>query len=341
MGVVWVTGCFGFAGRHLAAELIGRGHQVVAIDRPGRPTPAWARAAAIETLDLDLLDTDAVIAAIGRHRPDRIFHLAAQSSAPESFRAPQQTMRTNVEGTASLLEAIRQASGNLAPPRLLSVGSCEEYGAPDGQASGPIGEEHPLRPASPYAVSKAAQTLLCLQYQRAYALPIVCTRSFTHTGPGQTDRFVFSSFARQIAELERAGRSGVGRLKVGNLEAVRDVSDVRDVVRAYVDLLELAASGTIVNVCSGSGTRIRDGLDLLLGRAAHAIQIEVDPARLRPLDVPVFVGDPTRLRATIGWAPRTSIASTLDDLLGWWREELRRQQRSDAQGGEAWPGSAW
>jgi len=242
-------------------------------------------------------------------------------------------MRINVEGTASLLESIRRVSGEAPPPRLLSVGSCEEYGAPDGQSEGPITEQHPLRPASPYAVSKAAQTLLCLQYQRAYALPIVCTRSFTHTGPGQTDRFVFSSFARQIAELERVDSPAAGRLKVGNLEAIRDVSDVRDVVRAYADLLERAPSGTVVNVCSGSGLRIRDGLDLLLGRATRAIEVEVDPARLRPLDVPVFVGDPTHLRATIGWTPGMSIASTLDDLLDWWREELGRQDRSDVQGG--------
>ncbi len=319
----WVTGCFGFAGRHLTAELNRRGTRVIAIDRPGKEPPAWLAQAQAEPLELDLLDAQAVVAQLHRSAPSQVYHLAALSSAAESFQSPGATLRVNVEGTAGLLEGLRAHALSSPPPRLLAVGSCEEYGTPDDLGERPIAEDHPLRPASPYAVSKAAQTLLCLQYHRAYGLPVVCTRSFTHTGPGQSDRFVFSSFARQVAELEVQPPQAGGRIRVGNLEAVRDVSDVRDVVRAYVELLDLAEAGTVVNVCSGRGLRIREGLELLLRRAARPIPVEMDPTRLRPLDVPVFVGNAARLRSILGWIPQIPIERTLDDLLASWRQQLR------------------
>lgn len=314
MKVAWITGCFGFVGRHLARELVGRGFRVLGIDRPEREIPPGIPA---EPLLLDLSDERAVLGALTRTRPASIYHLASQSSAARSFEQPRLTLRTNVETTLGLLEALRLAEIEEAP-RLLSVGSCEEYGAPAAADDLPIHEGHPLRPASPYAVSKAAQTLLCQHYRRTYGLPVLCTRSFTHTGPEQEDRFVFSSFARQIADLERSGEAGV--LRVGNLEVVRDVSDVRDVARAYADLLATDTPHDVVNVCSGRGVRIREGLDHLLGRAKVPIEVQTDPARLRPSDVPRFVGDPTRLRETIGWNPSTPFTRSLDDLLQWWRE---------------------
>ena len=183
-------------------------------------------------------------------------------------------------------------------------------------------EDHALRPASPYAVSKAAQTLLCLQYHAAYELPIVCTRSFTHTGPGQSERFVFSSFARQIAEQERTAKNGRGELAVGNLKAVRDLSDVRDVVRAYAELAQRGQYGEVYNVCSGRGVAIEQGLGMLLDRSSLEIEVREDPSRLRPLDVPVFVGDASKLHETLGWTPSTPLEQSLGDLLEYWREQL-------------------
>jgi len=308
----WITGSAGFAGGHLARELLGRGHDLFGIDRAGgRQQPAG-----VHGLDLELADPEAVAEALGQTQPDAIFHLAAQSSAAASFTDPGGTLRTNIDATVGLLEGIRRWGRR---PRLLSVGSCEEYGPP-GPGELPLDEGQLLRPASPYAVSKAAQTLLCLHYRRTYGLPIVSTRSFTHTGPGQSDRFVFSSFARQIAEAERGG---AGVLKVGNLEATRDVSDVRDIARAYADLVALDDPPELVNVCGGRELKVRRGLELLLAQAQVEITVEQDPKRLRPSDVPRFVGDATRLRAAIGWAPETPIESTLSDLLEWWRAQLQ------------------
>ena len=181
----------------------------------------------------------------------------------------------------------------------------------------PIREEAPLRPASPYAVSKVAQGALALLYGPAGGMRVVLTRTFHHTGPGRGEAFAESSFARQIAEIEAGLRPPV--LKVGNLEAVRDFADVRDVVRAYWMLLEKGDAGAAYNVCSGKGRRIRDLLDLLLAASSARVEVRVDPDRLRPSDVPAQVGDPSRLRAATGWEPRIPLERTLLDLLDDWR----------------------
>jgi len=310
----WVTGCHGFVGPWLVRELQERRVEVWGIDRPGHTAPPDST---VPLLDLDLGDEHAVLSALEETHPDAIFHLAAQSSAGLSFEKPWETLRVNLRTTVGLLEGMRRTE---APrPTLLAVGSSEEYG-PVEEDEGPVEEDHALRPASPYAVSKAAQTLLCLQYHKAYGLPIVCTRSFMHTGPGQSDRFVFSSFARQIAELER--QAGGGILRVGNLAAVRDVSDVRDVTRAYAELAEKGAPGEIYNICSGRGVSIEEGLALLRSLSDVEVVVEVDPARLRPLDVPVLIGDPTKLKTRLGWVPSTELRKTLGDLLEYWRERI-------------------
>jgi GDP-4-dehydro-6-deoxy-D-mannose reductase len=196
------------------------------------------------------------------------------------------------------------------------VGSAEEYGpvAPDEL---PIREGAPLRPASPYAVSKVAQGALALLYGPAGGMRVVLTRTFHHTGPGRGEAFAESSFARQIAEIEAGLRPPV--LKVGNLEAVRDFADVRDVVRAYWLLLERGEGGAAYNVCSGKGRRVRDLLDTLLAASRARVEVRVDPDRLRPADVPAQVGDPSRLRAATGWEPRIPIERSLLDLLEDWR----------------------
>jgi GDP-4-dehydro-6-deoxy-D-mannose reductase len=184
----------------------------------------------------------------------------------------------------------------------------------------PLREDFVPRPASPYAVSKVAQGLLALSYGPAGGLRIVRTRTFHHTGPGRGETFAESSFARQIAEVEAGLRAPV--LMVGNLDAVRDYSDVRDVVRAYWALLEKGEAGAVYNVCSGQGWRIRDLLDMLLERSEVKVEVRVDAARLRPADVPVLVGDPSRLKEATGWAPRHRLADTLADLLEDWRARV-------------------
>lgn len=319
MKKAWVTGSHGFVGPWLIRELQARGVEVLGIDRPGQ---APLDDPVFTVLDLDLRDQEAVEQALEHTRPDAIFHLAAQSSAGLSFEQPWETLQVNLQTTVMLLEGMRRMKK--PQPKLVAVGSSEEYGPVKPQEP-PVKEEHLLRPASPYAVSKAAQTLLCQQYHKAYGLPIVCTRSFMHTGPGQSERFVFSSFARQIAELETLADGGV--LRVGNLAAVRDVSDVRDVVRAYADLSEKGDPSEIYNVCSGQGLSIEEGLDILRSFSTAEIVVEVDPARLRPLDVPVLIGDASKLRNRLGWSPSTPLEETLYHLLEYWREAIRDEDR--------------
>jgi GDP-4-dehydro-6-deoxy-D-mannose reductase len=209
-------------------------------------------------------------------------------------------------------------------PRVLVVGSADEYGIVEG-ASIPVREDTPLRPVSPYAVSKVAQGLLALEYAAPGGPEVLRTRTFPHTGPGRGEAFAESSFARQIAEVE-AGRRRPG-LEVGNLEAVRDFTDVRDVVRAYWALLEAGAGAAsrpdgVYNVCSGRGVRLGDLLSRLVALAGVEVEIRQDPGRFRPADIPVLVGDPSRLRAATGWEPRIALDRTLADLLEDWRARL-------------------
>ena len=311
---VWITGGHGFVGRVLATELAGRSVEVWTLERPDSANEDDDD----HTLRIALDDAEAVANALAETSPDAVVHLAAQSSGGLSFRIPRETLRNNVEATLGILEGIVARPAG-ARPRLLSIGSCEEYGAPTDDSELPLTEDQPLRPGSPYAVSKAAQTLLCQQYRRAHDLDLLAVRAFTHTGPGQTDRFVFGSWAKQIAELER---DGGGTLAVGNLEVSRDVSHVADVARAYADLLDVDWEHDVVNVCSGREIPLRRALDHLCGAARTPVAWEVDPSRLRPNDVPRFAGDPSRLLSMIGWIPSTPVETALDGLLDWWRARI-------------------
>ena len=306
--LVWVTGGSGFAGGHLRRELERRGVPVLSIDR---------RPGGDGTFDLDLSDAAAVTRAIEEHPAGHIIHLAGQSSGRVSLDQPVETVRNNLSITHGLLEGIRATAAERRP-RLLAVGSCEEYGFVAGEEELPLSEDQPLRPSNPYAVSKAAQTMLCQQYRRTWGLETLAVRAFTHTGPGQDDRFVFSAWARQIAEIERDG----GQLRVGNLSVSRDVSDVRDIARAYADLLEVDWPWDVTNLCSGRETRLEDALGLLVAAGKTDIEVETDPALLRPADVPRFVGSADRLRSMTGWIPETPIETTLGDLLEDWRARL-------------------
>jgi GDP-4-dehydro-6-deoxy-D-mannose reductase len=312
---VLITGVSGFVGGHVVDLLRDEQPQAEVFGLDSRPGNR-ARALGIDVVQADLHDGTSVRQALERVRPDRIVHLAAQSSPQRSWEDPAGTLQTNLLGLLHLLEGARSLS---LEPRLLVVGSAEEYGLVRPEET-PLGEDHPLRPVSPYAVSKVAQGFLALQYALSLGMPIVRTRTFHHTGPRRGEQFAESSFARQLAEIE-AGRRAP-RLDVGNLDAVRDFTDVRDVVRAYWALLECGQPGEVYNVCSGRGVRLADLLEELVRQSGQEVEIRVDPARLRPADVPVLVGNPARLRAATGWEPRTPLSQTLRDLLDHWRERV-------------------
>jgi GDP-4-dehydro-6-deoxy-D-mannose reductase len=313
---VLITGITGFAGSHLAEYLLEQpGVEVFGIRRWRSPLDNIAPILDRITLrDCDLRDPASVQAMMAAIQPDRIFHLAAQSFVPSSWDAPTETFQTNVIGQLNLLEAARSSR---VVPQIQIAGSSEEYGLVHEDEL-PILESNPLRPLSPYAVSKVSQDLLAYQYWKSYEIPVVRTRAFNHTGPRRGPVFATSNFARQIAEIEAGIREPV--IRVGNLEARRDFTDVRDVVRAYWLALERGASGEVYNVCSGTTHAIGDVLTTLLSMSEVAIPVEEDPARLRPSDVPVLLGDRTRFTLATEWEPEIAFETTLADLLSYWRE---------------------
>ncbi len=293
---VFVTGAAGFVGSRLVARLRARGDAVEATDR-----------------ELDVTRPDAVGAALAGFRPDAVAHLAALSFVPDSWSAPEAAFRVNFLGGRSVLDAAAAAA---PAARVLLVGSGAVYGSA-APGTPPFDESAPLRPASPYAWSKAAADRLGA-LRAARGLDVVRARPFNHTGPGRPDAFVESSFARQLAELE-AGR-GDGRVAVGNLDAVRDFLDVDDVVDAYLRLLDPTTPAGVYNVASGRGRPIRAVLDGLLALTSQRPAIREDPARWRPADA--GVGDASRLREVTGWQPRIAFEDTLSRLLDHWRKQV-------------------
>jgi GDP-4-dehydro-6-deoxy-D-mannose reductase len=249
--------------------------------------------------------------------PDRIFHLAAQSFVPASWSAPAETLRVNVIGQVYLFEAVRAAG---IDPQIHVAGSSEEYGLvhPDEL---PIKESNPLRPLSPYGVSKVAQENLAWQYHRSYGLKTVVTRGFNHEGPRRGEVFVTSSFAKQIAMIE-GGLRNPPVIYVGDLSSERDWTDVRDMARAYWLTLEHGVPGEVYNIACGVRRSVAEMLELLLTLTDARIQVEQDPARLRPSDVKVLHGDSSKFRALTGWEPRISFEQMMRDSLDWWRAKL-------------------
>lgn len=308
---ILVTGVSGFVGRHLAVVLAARGdacHGFGLGDPPADPTlDGWTSG--------DVLDADAVAAAVGASRPDAVVHLAGQSSAALSFEQPAETYRTNALGTWTLLEAVRRHAPGA---RVVIVGSGEAYGPQEDGSR--VAEDAPFRPVSPYALSKAAADSLSDAFAKRHGLRVIRTRSFGHTGPGQSPAFAVPSFARQIADIE-AGR-GDPVLRVGNLEVTRDLTDVRDVAQAYVALLEHGRPGAAYNVCRGEGVRLTDLVARMVARARRPIHVEVDPARVRPADLPWLVGDPSAIARDTGWSAATPLDATLDAALEDWRRRV-------------------
>jgi GDP-4-dehydro-6-deoxy-D-mannose reductase len=312
---ILVTGITGFVGSHFAEYALERGADVYGSYRWRSKTENIDHLGnRIRLVECDLRDVSSVQHLLDASRPDAIIHLAAQSFVGSSWQAPAETLLTNTVSQVNLLEAIRQRPQR---PRFLVVGSSEEYGAVyEGEL--PITEDNPLRPLSPYAVSKVTQDLLGYQYFKSYGLPIVRTRAFNHEGPRRGDVFVTSNFARQIAEIEAGLREPL--IQVGTLKTRRDYTDVRDIVRGYWLLLERGEPGEVFNLCSGKAWEIGEVLEFLLGETrVRPIAVREDPARLRPSDVPMLLGDASRIRRAVGWQPELPFEQTLRDVLDYWR----------------------
>ncbi len=309
---VLVTGASGFAGRHFVEYLSGvRGVEVHGLVRSATQPAAGLKA---RFHACDLLKSGQVLAVIRRVRPDRIFHLAAQSSVPVSWKEPGATFDVNVLGTLHLLEAVRKLN---IDPLIHIAGSSEEYGKGSGR---PLRETDGTAPLNPYGASKDAQSRLAGYYASFAGLRIIRTRGFSHTGPEQNDLFAVSSFAKQVARIEKKKQEPV--ISVGNLGAVRDYTDVRDVVRAYWLALEKGKSGQIYNVCSGTGRRMSDVLDALVRSSRVKITVKKEEDRLRPADTAKIVGDGSKFRKATGWKPQITLEKTLLDLLEGWRRKI-------------------
>lgn len=264
----------------------------------------------------DLLEAGATVAILEETRPDLLFHLAGQAAVPESWRDPATTLVNNILGQLHLLQGVLAVG---IKPRILIVGSNEEYGLLRPEEL-PVRESNPLRPANPYAVSKVAQDFMGYQYFLSHGLDCVRVRPFNHLGPRQGDAYVASSFARQVAEAEVGLREPV--LRVGNLEARRDFTDVRDMVRAYYLALLRGEAGEVYNLGSGRDAAISSLLDFFLERSKMPLRVEQDNTRLRPADVPRSVCDFSKFKAATGWEPQIPLEVTLIDVLEYWRKEV-------------------
>jgi GDP-4-dehydro-6-deoxy-D-mannose reductase len=312
-----ITGINGFVGGYLAEHLLLSTHpwHVSGISRQ-QASAANHLPAGVELITADLTDADQVAGVIHAARPDVIFHLAAQANVPRSFADPVATFENNVFAQLRLFQALIQQK---IDPLIVIAGSAEIYGMIQPEDL-PVDEETPLRPANPYAVAKAAQDLLAYQYHISHRLRTVRLRLFNHIGPRQTEQYVAAAFAAQIARVEAGKQPPL--MRVGNLAAERDFTDVRDVVRAY----ELAAlygePGAAYNIGSDRAVSVRWLLDTLLTLSTHDITVEPDPARMRPSDVPQIVSDSRRFRERTGWAPDIPLEQTLSDILVFWREQI-------------------
>lgn len=315
---VLITGITGFVGSHLAEYCLARGDVELfgTLRWRSRMDNVHDVAESVEMIDCDLRDYIATRRTIADVRPDFIFHLAAQSFVPTSWKAPVETVVTNMVGEINIFESLRELG---LWSRVQIAGSSEEYGLVH-EDEVPIKETNPLRPLSPYGVSKVGQDLLGYQYHMSYGLNIIRTRAFNHTGPRRGDVFVSSNFAKQIAMIEKGAKEPV--IEVGNLDARRDFTDVRDMVKAYWLAVEKGVPGEVYNLGSGKDVTIRKMLDMLLEHSNVKIDVRQDPARMRPSDVEILLADTTKFHELTGWVPEIPLEKTLGDLLDYWRERV-------------------
>jgi len=313
-----ITGFGGFAGGHLARHLLDLGGWQLwgTVHSPG--LPAGPRDERVSVLYADLREPGQVHDALAEARPELVFHLAGQAFVPDAWIDPWSTFETNVRMQLNLLEAIRRGAAGARTVRVVAVTSMEVYGAVRPEDL-PTSEDAPLLPANPYAASKAAQDLVAAQYARA-GLDVVRVRPFNHIGPGQDPRFVAASFARQVAEIEAGLRPPL--VRVGDLSAERDFTDVRDIVRGYRLAAEHGRTGEAYNLGRGTAHAVGEILDFFLARSSVAIEVVADPDRLRPADVPRTLADARRAEVELGWTPAIPLEASLADVLGDWRARV-------------------
>lgn len=317
MKKAFITGITGFAGSHLAELLLKKGYKVFGTARPRSKTDNIDHLRRkIQLEDADLLDSHSLYALLTKIKPDYIFHLAAQSFVQSSWASPANTMEVNAVGSVHLFEAVRRAE--ISPVIQLACSS-EEYGLVL-PSEVPIKETNPLRPLSPYAVSKIAMDYLGYQYYKSYGVKIVRTRGFNHTGPRRGEVFVTSNFAKQIAEIEKGKKEAV--LDVGNLDAKRDWTDVRDMVIGYLLSVEKCEPGEVYNICSEKAIGVREMLEMLISMSKVKVKVKQNTARMRPSDIPILLGDSSKFRRVTGWKPEIPFQKTLEDLLNYWRERV-------------------
>jgi len=309
-----ITGISGFVGYHLADFLLKEKFILsgTVLDSGEFPSKYEDR---IKILEGDLQDTGFVSDLLKITKPDIIFHLASYTSPAESFTDPTKVIVNNILITTNLLEFVRKSVQNR--PRILIVGSADEYGLVREEEN-PVKEDTPLRPISPYSVSKLAQDYLGLQYHLAYKLNTIRVRPGNQIGPGQRADFVISSFAKQIVNAEKGKQQPV--IKVGNLEAIRDFTDVRDMIKAYKLAILKGKPGEVYNMGSGKGFKISDILNKLIGFSKIKVEVQIDQARIRPLDIPKLVIDASKFSELTGWKPKIKIEQTLRDVLNYWRK---------------------
>ena len=315
---ILITGITGFVGSHLCDLLLNKKEvEIYGIKRlRSRIENIDHLQSKIVLLEGDVRDATSMRDILNKVRPDRIFHLAAQSFVPTSWKLPMEVLETNLMGQLNLLEGVRSIK---LDPLIQIAGSSEEYGLVQSEDL-PVKEDTPLHPLSPYGVSKVGQDLMGYQYFKSYGLRIIRTRAFNHEGPRRGSVFVTSDFARQIALIEKGGDPPV--MRVGNLESIRDFTDVRDVVKAYWLALEKGEPGEVYNISSGKGRRIREVLDSLLKLTKVKVKIEEDPEKMRPSDVPILIGNSRKFEKKTGWKPEIPFEKTLKDLLDYWRERV-------------------
>lgn len=307
-----ITGVNGFVGGYLSEYLISQGLEVWGT-KLGKEAKAKELNEKVILRDMDITKEEEVYCIINECKPDYIFHLAAQSSVGLSWKMPALTIDVNVTGTIYLMEAVNKVKKSA---RILLIGSSEEYGVIKAEDV-PISEEYPLHPSNPYAVSKMAQEELAKEFVSSYGLNIIMVRAFNHIGPKQSTAFVVSDFAKRIADIEKGLLGPI--LYVGNLEAKRDFTDVRDIVEGYYALIQHGKSGEVYNIGSGRTYKIRDILNSLLSLSKVKIEVKEDEARMRPLDVPIIQCDNSKLKRLMKWETAYSLEETLADVMDYWR----------------------
>lgn len=316
---VLITGIAGFVGSHFTDFLLEKKNaEIYGIEQKAAKTLNidYIKSRLRLYRECDIVDIASLRKALAVMKPDFIIHLAAQSAPLLSWHAPVKTVETNIIGQINLFEVVRELK---IDPKIIVAGSCEEYGLVKKNEI-PIKETQPLRPLNTYAVSKVAQDFLGYQYYKSYGLRIIRTRPFHATGPRRAGRFVCSNFAKQIALIEKNKQKPI--IYVGDLDIKRDFMDVRDMVRALWLIAQKGRVGDVYNICSERACSIKKILIILLSLSKKKIRIKIDPERIRPNDVPLFIGDCTKMKKLTGWRPKINLEKTLEDLLDYWRNSI-------------------